>query len=337
MKELKNNFTIIVSLLSVIIIITGFIFIPSRNKAVVKQSKANISIASSGLAFVCHASHNFISVIDIKTNKVVDTITAGEGTVWFTLSKDRKTAYAANFQSNNISIIHTDNPKNSEIVAVGKNPMCICLAADEQSALISHQSQDGLWFMNIKTYQVTKKIGEGTGLMQLTKDGRKIYQPAIFRPYVHVINPYKKIISKSIYVGGRPLNIYFTPDGKYAYVTNYDLNEVQIIDTKTDSVVNKLSNIDGPRGIAVSPDGKYVLVTNVILNKVTVIDVKNNFVVKKISVDKMPTDIAITKDGKYAYVTNQGSGSIAVISIDKLEVINNIEVPDNPISIYLSE
>jgi len=331
MKEREKYTFLKIVLLTVIVVLMGFIILP------INPFQKNINTDSSGLAFICHITQNYVTVIDLKTNKIVDTLQAGSGTDWFTLSKDRKTAYVANFQSNIITIIDLKDTKNIESIPVGKNPTCICLTNDEQSALISHQSQDGLWFMNTATHQITKKISEGTGLLRVLKNENKIYQPAIFRHYVHVINPDNQTITKSIYVGGRPLNIDFTPDGKYAYVTNADLNEVEIINTKTDSVVNKISDIDVPRGITISPNGKYVLVTNVSSNRVTVIDVKNNSVVKKISVDKMPTDIAITKDGKYAYVTNQGSGSIAIISIDKLEVINNIEVADNPISIYLSE
>lgn len=332
MKAYRTKAILKIGLLIIFVGIMGFTF-----SSLSISSQKNNNIASPGLAFICHITHNYVTVIDLETNKVVDTLLAGSGTVWFTLSKDEKTAYVANFQSNTISIIPTKDSKSIEIIPVGNRPTSICLPNNEQIALISHESQDGLWFMNTATHQITKKISEGTGLLRLLKNENKIYQPAIFRPYVHVINPDNQTISKSIYVGGRPLNIDFTPDGKYAYVTNSDLNEVQVIDTKIDSVINKISGIEVPRGIAITPNGKYVLITNVTSNKVTVIEVKNNSVLKKISVDKMPTNIAVTKDGKYAYVTNQGSGSIAIISIDKLEVINNIEVADNPISIYLSE
>jgi YVTN family beta-propeller protein len=334
MKNLKKT-TRMISLIIVLVGIMGFIFLPSPNRIPSNSSPKNINIDSPGLAFICHITHSTVTVIDLKTNKIVDTLQAGSGTDWFTLSKDRKTAYVANFQSNNITIIDAKDTKKSGSVPMGKNPISIYLTADEQIALISHQSQDGLWFMNTATHQITKRISEGTGLLRVLKNGSKIYQPGIFRPYIHIIDPDKQAISKSIYVGGRPLNIDFTPDGKYAYVTNSDQNEVEVIDTKTDSVINKISGIDVPRGIAITPDGKYALVTNVSANMVTIIEVKNNSVLKKLSVDKMPTDIAITKDGKYAYVTNQGSASIAIISIGKLEVVNNIEVADNPISIHL--
>lgn len=335
MKSFKKHSVLKIIILIFLFGIMGFIILPSPNRIASNPSQKNINIDSPGLAFICHITHSFITIIDLKTNKIVDTIHAGIGTSWFTLSKDRKTAYFANFQSNNITIIDAKDIQKSETVPVGFHPTCICLTTDGQKALISHESKDGLWFMNTATHQITKKISEGTGLLRVLKNNGKIYQPGIFRPYVHIIDSDKQTISKSIYVGGRPLNIDFTPDGKYAYVTNSDLNEVEVIDTKTDSVINKISGVDVPRGIAITPDGKYVFVTNVSSNMITVIEVKNNSVLKKILVDKMPTDIAITKDGHYAYVTNQGSSSIAIISIGKLEVVNNIEVADNPISIHL--
>ena len=214
MKGFKKHFAKIISLLGPLVIILGFIIFPSPNQNDLIPFQKNINLDSTGLAFICHITHSTVTVIDLKTNKIIDTLKAGSGTNWFTLSKDRKTAYVVNFLSNNISIIGMKDNKTNDSIPVGKNPVCICLAADEQTALISHQSQDGLWFMNIKTHQITKKISEGTGLLRMTKNENKIYQATVFRPYVHIIDPDKQTIAKSIYVGGRPLDIDFTPDGK---------------------------------------------------------------------------------------------------------------------------
>jgi len=60
------------------------------------------------------------------------------------------------------------------------------------------------------------------------------------------------------------------PGWKKIYVTNYDSNNVSVIDTATNSVTTNVP-VDGVlNGIAVSPDGTKVYVTN--LKDGTVVD-----------------------------------------------------------------
>ena len=286
-------------------------------------------------AVTCHITHNFVTVIDTRDNHVLDTIQAGMGADWIAFSNSAHKAYVTDFTSNDLSVINTENTNECKQVPAGMHPVCVRLTPDGKTALISHQSQDGLWFMNTEDDKVTAKIIEGTGLLYYSKSQKLYYQPAIFSPFLHIIDPVKQKIVKSVWIGGRPMSLAFTPDGRYAYIPNYDLKEVQIFDTQIDTVVKVIHDIPDPRGIAITPDGKYALVTEVTSSEVTVIGIDSNAVVKEIPVDKMPTDIKVTPDGRYAYVCNQGAASISIINIPKLEVVGHIEVADNPIAIFL--
>ncbi len=298
----------------------------------VAMDSFNIDLSTSGI--VCHISHDFISVVDLNSNQILDTIQAGSGPDWAAESPDEKNLYVTNFNSNDVSIINTKDGRKYESIHVGMHPTCICLTADGKTALISHQSQDGLWFMDVETRKITERISDGTGFLYFLKTQNKFYQPAVFRPFIHIIDPLNQKITKSVWIGGRPMSLAFTPDEKRAYIPNYDLNEVQVFDTRLDTVVKAIPDSDG-RGVAVTPDGKYALVTNVASNTVTVIGIDSNAIIKVIPVDKMPTDVAVSADGKFAYITNQGAGSISVVSLAKLEVVGHIEVADNPITIFL--
>lgn len=300
-----------------------------------ESAAPNLSMPASPFAIVCHITHNFMTVVDTKDNRVIDTIQADNGDDWITIDNSTHKAYVANFNSNDLSVINTRDTRECKQIPAGMHPVCVRLTPDGRTALISHQSQDGLWFMNSKDYKVTTKIIEGTGFIYYLKTQKLFYQPAIFSPFIHIINPVKQSIVKSVWVGGRPMSLAFTPDGKYAYIPNYDLKEVQVFDTRIDTVVKVIHDIPDPRGIAITPDGKYALVTNVTSGTVTVIGIDSNAVVKVIPVDKMPTDVKVTANGKYAYVSNQGASSVSVISLAKLEVVGHIEVADNPITIFL--
>jgi YVTN family beta-propeller protein len=306
----------------------------SSMRNVADSSKFLSGVPLSSVGVVCHISRDFVSLIDLRSNQVLDTIEAGKGPDWAALSPDRKTLYVADFNSNDVSLISMESGRKYSSVPAGLHPSCICPTADGATLLVSHQSQDGLWFMDTKTQKITGRIPEGTGPVYFLRSQDKFYQPAIFRPFIHIINLRGQSMAKSVWVGGRPMAMAFTPDGKRAYIPNYDLAEVQVFDTQLDTIVKAIPDSDA-RGVAVTPDGKYALVTNVTSNTLTVIATGSDTIAKVIGLDRMPTDVAVSEDGKYAYVTNQGAGSISVVDVSRLEVVAHIEVADNPISIFI--
>jgi len=87
-----------------------------------------------------------------------------------------------------------------------------------------------------------------------------------------------------IAVGGGPVGVAVTPDGKPAYVANQSSGTVSTIDVKTrtkhptDITVGEL-----PIGVAFTPDGKTAFVANAFSDTVSTIDVKTR--------TKHPTDI----------------------------------------------
>ncbi|MFS1515339.1 YncE family protein [Bacillus sp. SCS-151] len=81
----------------------------------------------------------------------------------------------------------------------------------------------------------------------------------------------------TINVSDDPRGIFFTPDGKLAYVVCQDDGNVTVIDTKTHSVIATVSVGNRPNNIAIIPNGKNAYVVNQgegsILGSLTVIDV----------------------------------------------------------------
>ena len=305
-----------------------------KQPSIYKKLTSNYpGIGEPGLAYVSHINQHIVSVIDTKTDSLIGKIPSGYGSSDIAFSNDR--GYIANFNSDDITVFDRKTNEQITTVPVGKQPMQIIVTSDGKYALITHQSNDGLWIMSTKNNQIINKIHEITGNPVYNSVNNKIYFSIIFRPYVYVFDPDNLTIIKRIEVGGRPLDIDITPDGKFLYVANFDLNNVQKIDTQTDSLVSRISNIDSCRGIGISPDGKYAYVTQVVSSKVKIIDLNTNKVTKTIIVGRMPTSVAICKENNCAYISNQGDASISVIDMKKNEVIKTIPVADNPISVQI--
>jgi len=148
---------------------------------------------------------------------------------------------------------------------------------------------------------------------------------------VSVIDAKTNTVVASISVGRRPIHIAFTPNGRFAYVTNngkpfdHVPDSVSVIDTATSSVLTTITVGDGASGVATTPDGNLVYVTNYGSGTVSVIDAITNGVVTTIGVGSAPDSVAVAPNGKFAYVSNLGADTISVI-----DTVRNIVVATFP-------
>lgn len=144
-----------------------------------------------------------------------------------------------------------------------------------------------------------------------------------------------EVVGRSSIVRGSPVEAAFSPDAKYAYVSNYamygtgwdpsaidtcqgndrDQSFVYRIDTATFKIDQVIQVGAVPKYLAVSPDNKYVVVSNFCSLDVSIIDVSSGKEIKRINVGLHPRGIAITNDSSTAYVTVMGGGIIAAINL----------------------
>lgn len=116
------------------------------------------------------------------------------------------------------------------------------------------------------------------------------------------------------------------PDGRRAYVPNWDSRQgrgvVSVIDTAANTVTESITVSGlggGPKGVAITPDGRRVYVATeheVAMpegeGKVTVIDTETRAVVASVRINPFPSAAAITPDGRFVYVLDT-DGDPAVI------------------------
>jgi YVTN family beta-propeller protein len=149
-----------------------------------------------------------------------------------------------------------------------------------------------------------------------------------------------EVVGRSSVVRGSPVEAAFSPDGKYAYVSNYaiygegwdpsavdtcqgkdrDQSFVYRVDTSTFAIDQVVQVGAVPKYLAVTPDNKYVVVSNFCSLDVSIIDVVTNKEVKRIDVGLHPRGIAITNDSSTAYVTVMGGGIIAAINLNNYSI-----------------
>lgn len=138
-------------------------------------------------------------------------------------------------------------------------------------------------------------------------------------------------------VRGAPVEAAFTPDGRYAYVSNYamygagydregtdtcspadgyDDSTVYRLDLETLAIDQVIPVGSVPKYVAVTPDGSQVLVTNWCSYDLSIIDVATGTEVDRVELGRYPRGIAVTSDSSTAYIALMGTYDILVLDLD---------------------
>ena len=139
---------------------------------------------------------------------------------------------------------------------------------------------------------------------------------------------------------GAPVEAAFSPDGKYAYVSNYSMygagfgpegdDECTPASGYDRSFVYRISletlEIDDayrvgavPKVVAVTPDGRFVLVANWCTWDLSVISTRAGREVRRIPMGRYPRGVAVTPDGDTAYVGIMGGDHLVRVDLETWE------------------
>ena len=122
----------------------------------------------------------------------------------------------------------------------------------------------------------------------------------------------------------------------FAYVGNYNNNNVSVINATTNMVITTVAVGTRPVGVSVSPDSSKVYVLNQVSNNVSVINTATNEVTATITVGTAPVGVGVSPDANKVYVTNQRSNDVSVINTATNQVTATIPVGSTPAGVGVS-
>ena len=117
-------------------------------------------------------------------------------------------------------------------------------------------------------------------------------------------------------VGRSPSRIAVDATNSRAYVANFGIQLISIIDVASATVVGAIATSNGPASMAFDPIRKFLYVCNVIDGRISTIDLATNSTIATAIVGKHPNAIAIDADGKTGYVAPTGHVTVKPVSLD---------------------
>lgn len=158
-------------------------------------------------------------------------------------------------------------------------------------------------------------------------------------------------------VKGAPVEAAFSPDGQYAYVSQYSMfgpgfdnpgtDSCQPSDAIDDSFVYRITLdtllIDEvirvgavPKYVAVTPDNRFVLVANWCSYDLSIIDVADGTEIERIALGQYPRGIAVDSQSTTAYVAVYGTNDIAKVDLESFELDWIHDVGEEPRHLNIS-
>lgn len=142
--------------------------------------------------------------------------------------------------------------------------------------------------------------------------------------------------ASDIEIGRHPAHVIIDAQGKLAYVTNSEDDNVLVIDVAQKKVADEIKTGAFPHGLRMSPNGREIYVANVNDNSVSVIDVSQSKEVSRIPVGKAPVQVSFAPDGARAYVSLRDENNVAVIETAQRKTIAAVAVGRNPIQVFVT-
>lgn len=310
-------------------------------------------------AFVVNGESNNLSVINLTTDKVTETIDLNGATFphHVYLNPD-KTRIAVAITSTDLSGGHGGHGGSSKTYKV--------LVIDSKTGEIHHTlelpklphnaifSPDGseLWVgqadatqskvlvFNTSNFSEKASIVVGKGLSEVTfsADGMKVFAANTDDNTVSIINPANKSVLSTIPVGNSPVGAWAGSNGKM-YADNEASQTISEIDAVTSTITATINLGFKPGYVAYSDHHSELWVSDATNGKVIYYKLESGIWVKK---GEIPTGsdahaIAFTSDGKTAYVTNQGANTVSVVEMNSHMKMQDITAGKKPNGLVIKE
>lgn len=240
----------------------------------VKVGSSDVVVSPDGKkVYVTSRDSNNISVIDTGINTVTATVPVGNSPSGIAVTADGKKVYIANSGNltttdDTVSVIDTDTNTVTATVHVGSHPYGVGVAPDGTKIYVANLYSRTVSVVDTATNNVTTTVDIDNSPYEIVVNptGTKVYVAGTKKGYaagtddgfVSIIDTLNNTITATLdIVGGSPVGLAVTPDGKKVYVANSNISgngTLSIIDTSNDTVSATVNLEFSPGGLSIIPD-----------------------------------------------------------------------------------
>jgi YVTN family beta-propeller protein len=323
-------------------------------KDILFKSAIILSLLASYVSFgfakatlvVVNRAESTVSIIDVDEMKVLATIPVGTGPHEVVVSADGKTAivsiYGEQTSGSSFSIIDIASQKETKRVDILPMMRPHGLVETGGKIYFSSEVNRAIGRFDLTAQKVDWVMGtgqSGTHMLVVTPDQKRFYTANVGSDSVTAfefgnVPPAQSKVTQ-ITVGKQPEAIDISPNGKEVWVGLNAEGAIDIVDTATNKVVEKVKLGERPYRVRFTPDGKLLVATMPNTKELIVIDIATRKEIKRIKLESVPLGLIFSKDGKTAFVTATQSDFVLKLDVEKGEILSKVAVGKAPDGIAL--
>ncbi|HZH29232.1 MAG TPA: beta-propeller fold lactonase family protein [Pyrinomonadaceae bacterium] len=307
-----------------------------------KTASEPAAAAGAAVLLVLNKADNTLAIVDPVALKVVARVAVGEGPHEVVASSDGRTAYVANYgtqqvSGSSLSIIDIAARREKKRVDLGalRRPHGIVEAGGK--IYFTAEANRAVARYDPATDRVDWLMGTGESvshMLVITPDAKRIYTANMLSNTVTALNvgagPTPQNITQ-IAVGKTPEGIGISPDGREVWAANRADGTISVIDTTTNKVLETIAKFSQfPFRVAFTPDGRRVLIPDPMGGELIVFDAATRKETGRIKIAGGTVGVAVSADGRRAYVCLQELDSVAAVDLEKMEVVGRVETGKGP-------
>lgn len=191
------------------------------------------------LAYVTAWDGHEVSVVDLTTHEVTDSIAVGVGPYDIAIVSGG-TAYVTNWGSDYVSVIDLDARSVVATIPVGDRPIGLTLSADHTVAYVANSGSDDMSIIDLATLTVTGtvEVGSAPHEVAVTSDGTTAYVANAESDDVSIVDLAAMQVVGSVAVGDSPVAVALRPDDTFLYVVNEWGDDVYVFDLRDPGVLD---------------------------------------------------------------------------------------------------
>lgn len=202
--------------------------------------------------YVLNCDSNSLSIIDKKTNELIEEIFLGEKPTDLQVDEIENKLYIANSNRNSIIVL---NLSDLSIENIKLNSQPIRIIIDKEDIYVLSYLNNGvtnysaLSTINKKYKKITSKDIKGIFIDIINVEGSLFLLSNPEDGYLYKFNNCNGELKRYIFLGGMPNRMEFDYDRNYLYVTDLLNNYVQFIDLEKSMITDKIRVGKDPQGI----------------------------------------------------------------------------------------
>jgi YVTN family beta-propeller protein len=282
--------------------------------------------------YVPNSDAGTVTVIDPRTFKVVTTYPTGASDQHITPSWDLKRLYVDNTSANSLTVIDPRTARPVRTLPV-LDPYNLYFTPDGTKAIVVAEAYQRLDFYNARTWKLIKQVpipSLGPDHLDFSADGKSLLISCEYSGILYRVSTTRMRVTGDVIVGGLPVDVKLSPDGRRYFVANQGLGGVTVIDARTLHRIKFIRTGRGAHGLAISRNAKQLYVSNRLAGSISVISLGTGRLMATWQVGASPDMLQVSPDGTQLWASNRFADSISVISTRSGRVIHTIPVGASP-------